>query len=242
MEIQGFRKFTEEEQETWSLLYNNLDRSRKDQIVPMFHEGLDFLGITADRIPNLDEVNQRLKKETGWQGVPVEGLEEGVSFYPALAEKTFPIGNFIRDRQDLSYTPAPDIFHDLYGHIPFFVNKDYARFCEEYGKTARQYVNEPGKLRMFERLFWFTCEFGLTQTDSGTRIFGAGIVSSVDECDYSLSDKPTIIDFDLEKLALQEFRIDVLQERLFLLESPDQLYGCLKEFEAKVNELFAKSA
>lgn len=231
MKIQSFKTFTDQENETWKILFKNLKDSRQEQIVPMFQEGLDVLGITGAHIPDLDNVNERLKKLTGWQGIPVEGLEGGDSFYPALAERKFPIGNFIREAKDLAYTPAPDIFHDLYGHIPFYANKDYADFCAEYGRRASKYIDRPDVLEKFERFFWFTAEFGLVKTEQGIRIFGAGIVSSKNECNYSLSKGPEVVPFDIKVISEQEYRIDIMQEKLFLLENPEQLYSCLDDFE-----------
>lgn len=224
------KAFTPTEHRTWKALFDRQSPKRDSQIIPQFSKGLQALQITADCIPDLENVNSRLRKLTGWEGVPVEGLEEGESFYTMLADKKFPIGNFIRDEKDLSYTPAPDIFHDLYGHIPFYADSQYAEFCEEYGKQASQFKNDAKILREFERFFWFTVEFGLIETSQGRRIFGAGIASSYGECEYALSDKPEILPFDVELIRNQEFRIDVFQEKLFLLKNTDQLYRSLETF------------
>lgn len=231
MKAVPFRKFEEREHRTWRTLFKRQTELRDQQIVPMFAQGLKALGITEEGIPEIETVNAKLRALTGWEGVPVEGLEEGESFYTMLADRKFPVGNFIRDEKDLSYTPAPDVFHDLYGHLPFFTNPQYAAFCEEFGHRASSYVNDPVVLRQFERLFWFTLEFGLIKTPYGNRIFGAGIASSHGECAYALSDKPNVQLFDLETVRAHEFRIDIFQEDLFLLENEQQLYSCLEQFE-----------
>jgi phenylalanine-4-hydroxylase len=225
-----FKKFGPTEDRTWKALFARQSLKRDLQIVPQFSQGLKALGICAETIPHLENVNSRLRKLTGWEGVPVEGLEEGASFYDMLAQRKFPIGNFIRDEKDLSYTPAPDIFHDLYGHLPFFVDPQYAEFCQEYGRQASKYKNDPKILQEFERFFWFTIEFGLIETAEGRRIFGAGIASSYGECEYALSTRPIIKNFDVEAIRNQEFRIDIFQEQLFVLKSVDQLYGSLDIF------------
>ncbi|MBT4760292.1 MAG: hypothetical protein HOO06_01225 [Bdellovibrionaceae bacterium] len=234
MKVQVYKTFTAEEEETWKILFTNLIEERENLIHPYFKIGLEALGVSEAHTPDLAEVNQRLKAKTGWQGVPVEGLEEGDSFYPGLRDQKFPIGNFLRSKDDLAYTPAPDVFHDLYGHIPFLFEPKYAKFCQEYGALASKYLDDPKRLRMYERLFWFTIEFGLIKTEEGPRIFGAGIVSSKSECHYALSDKPEILPFSIEALAYQEFDIDHIQERLFILENEDQLYDCLAEFDEVV--------
>jgi phenylalanine-4-hydroxylase len=206
-----------------------VQRSRRErQLVSLFSDGLRALEMDSDTIPNLDAVNKRLLKLTGWQGVFVEGLANGADFYSLLKERKFPIGSFIRDKRDLGYTPAPDVLHDLYGHIPFFADRDYADFCQRFGETAMRYAGEPEKFRQFERVFWFTIEFGLVDTPKGTRIFGAGIASSIGECEYALSSAPEILPFDIETIRRQEFRIDEMQKRLFKLESPQQLYASLE--------------
>lgn len=229
-----FKSFDLREQETWHVLFGNLVENRKSMAHPVFIQGLQQLGITGIHIPDLNEVNRRLLNLTGWQGVPVEGLEGGASFYPALAERKFPIGNFIRDRDSLGYTPAPDIFHDLYGHIPFYADPDYANFCQAYGEMAAKYVDDPVALQKIERFFWFTYEFALCETSEGRRIFGAGILSSRNESIYSLSDKPEVLPFDVRQICAQDYRIDQIQPRLFVLESPDQLYSSLSEVESVV--------
>ena len=226
----ALKKFTPTEVQTWKILFERQSLKRDQQLIPQFSKGLNALGMSADRIPDLDDVNARLRKLTGWEGVPVEGLEDGQSFYEMLSLKKFPIGNFIRDEKDLSYTPAPDIFHDLYGHIPFYTDSAYAEFCQEYGRRATQFKNSPKILREFERFFWFTVEFGLVETAQGRRIFGAGIGSSFGECEYALSNQPQIIDFDVEVLRQQEFRIDVFQEKLFVMKNVEQIYSSLDEF------------
>jgi phenylalanine-4-hydroxylase len=151
------------------------------QLVPMFMRGLHALGLDTARIPSLDEVKAMLVFLTGWRGVFVKGLEDADGFYRLLRDRKFPIGHFVRDRRDLNYTPAPDVVHDLYGHIPFHADEAYADYCQRYGELACQFLGDPTRLRKLERYFWFTNEFGLVQTAQGRRIFGAGIASSVGE-------------------------------------------------------------
>jgi len=223
------RVFSNDEMETWQTVLSTHEKTRKDQVVDIFHTGLETLDIQADKIPQLEEINDTLEKISGFKGVYVTGLEEGKSFYPMLAKRLFPVGNFIRDKRDLDYTPEPDMIHDLYGHIPFLVDRDYAQFCQKIGETACRFIDDDEKFHQFERFFWFTIEFGLIKTDDGSRAFGAGIASSLGECDYALSSEPKVIDFDIDLMINQEFRIDEMQEKLFILESKGQLYRCIGE-------------
>jgi phenylalanine-4-hydroxylase len=223
--------FTEKDHQTWKTLFSAQKKLRDHQLHVSFSEGLKSLEIDEEKIPDLEKVNIKLQSLTGWQGIYTSGLVDTADFFEMLAHKKFPVGHFIRDLQDSSYTPEPDVFHDLYGHLPFFANADYAKFCTEFGHRALKYKNEPQILTEFQRLFWFTIEFGLIKTDDGLRIFGAGIASSFSECAYALSDKPRVHSFDVEKIRCKDFRIDLIQEDLFLLDSEYQLYNCLEAFE-----------
>lgn len=235
MKHSQLRIFTPEEHGTWRKLFEQQAKKREEQIIDWFSYGLKALDITAERIPKLDEVNSRLNRLTGFCGVVVDGLEDVHQFYPMLARREFPIGNFIRDPIDLSYTPAPDVFHDLYGHLPFFVDPMYADFCQNFGICACKYLDDEVILRQFERLFWFTIEFALIKTSKGNRIFGAGIASSFSECSYALTGAPLgpeVVPFDLNVIRHQKFKVDDLQRRIFILDNEMQLFSCLNEFEA----------
>jgi len=229
------RIFTKDEMGAWHTVLSKHEKTRKNQVIDIFHSGLDILKLQSEKIPQLWEINEVLEERSGFKGVYVTGLEEGNNFYPMLAKRLFPIGNFIRDKRDLSYTPEPDMIHDLYGHIPFLVNRDYAQFCQKIGEAACRFIDDDKKFHQFERFFWFTIEFGLIKTDEGPRAFGAGIASSLGECDFALSFEPEVIDFDIELIINQEFRIDEMQKKLFILESKSQLYGCIDELVEKVN-------
>ena len=212
------------------MMYRAQEAKRDRQIHELFSKGLAATGIGPERIPDLVEVNRRLRERTGFEGVPVEGLEEDAPFYRALAERKFPIGNFIRDRNDLAYTPAPDVFHDLYGHLPFLADPAYADFCAELGRKASLVAQDREALDRWARLFWFAIEFALIETRAGDRIFGAGIASSIGECDYALSAEPEVVDFDPRVIARTPFKIDEFQRKLFRIRKLEDLYGCLKDY------------
>lgn len=228
--------FGEDEQSTWKTIYHQHQGTRGQQVFQLFDEGLKALCISGDQIPDLGKINQRLQTLSGFSGVFVNGLEKGDSFFKMLARKQFPIGNFIRSKGDLSYTPEPDIVHDLYGHLPFLANPDYAKFCQEFGELACRYLDREDLLRQLERFFWFTIEFGLIKTPDGVRVFGAGIASSIGECAYALSSQPQVLPYDIDHIRYQEFRIDEMQRKLFLLESTKQLYDSLPTLQLKLEQ------
>ncbi len=227
--------FTPEEHATYADIVRFHRARRDEQLAPLFLDGLKKLELDRDHIPPLDEVNARLRKLTGWEGVYVRGLEDAGGFYRLLRDRKFPIGHFVRDRKDLNYTPAPDVVHDLYGHIPFHADQAYADYCQRYGELACRYLDDPKRLRRLERYFWFTNEFGLVDLPQGRRIFGAGIASSLGECLYALSPEPEVLPFDVETICAQEFRIDQMQPRLFVLKSIEQLYGSFEQLERVVD-------
>lgn len=221
---------------TWNKILGQQLKVRDQQVYEIFGKGVEILNLNPNELPQLDKINVQLKSLTGFQGIYVDGLEEASSFYKMLANRFFPIGNFIRDHKDINYTPAPDIVHDLYGHLPFFTDQKYADFCQKFGEMTCEFISEPEKMRQFERFFWFTIEFGLIKTSNGPRVFGAGIASSIGECIYALSSEPVVIPFDIDKIRHQEFRIDVMQTQLFILENVEQLYASLPELYRRVKE------
>ncbi len=234
MHQQEYRQFSEQEHQTWGKLFRNLQNCRNSQAHPIFAEGIAKLDLTAERIPELSEVNAKLQKLTGWQGIAVEGLEDNASFFSGMAERKFPIGNFIRDAQDINYTPAPDVFHDLYGHLPFFANRAFADFCHDFGVRAARVAESQSAMDLWGRLFWFGAEFPLIETAQGRRIFGGGILSSFGESNYALSDEPEVLEFDIELIIDRPYKIDEFQKTVFVLKAPEQLYGCLTKYEELV--------
>lgn len=232
--------FTSADQETWNTILTRHQKTRGAQVCELFLSGVEILGLNAHELPDLFKINKVLKARTGFEGVFVEGLEDGQSFYALLADRKFPVGSFIRDAKDLGYTPAPDIVHDLYGHLPFYTDKAYADFSQKFGEAAMRFAERPDLFRQFERFFWFTLEFGLIKTSNGTRVFGAGIASSTDECEYALRAKesggPEVHPFDVDHIRHQEFRIDEMQKTLFVLDSKEQLYSSLELLIKKVTD------
>ncbi len=231
---QRARTFSADENETWKTVFTRHQLTRETKIYDLFNRGVTTLQMNGEQIPDLDQINKKLKSISGFQGLLVEGLEDGSSFYQLLAERFFPVGNFIRNKDDISYTPAPDIIHDLYGHLPFFIDRNYADFCQKFGEIAIRYSHQPELFRQFERFFWFTIEFGLIETEHGRKVFGAGIASSLGECEYALGSVPNQIPFDVETIRHQDFRIDIMQPTLFVLKNVQQLFDGLEELEKQI--------
>ena len=184
-------------------------------------EGLDMMNFPEDRIPYLGDVGKVLQKTTNWQVARVPGLLFEGDFFSRLARRVFPSTDYIRPRHELDYTPAPDLFHDIFGHTPMITNRAFADFYQKIGEAS---MNAEGKnRRRLETIYWFTVEFGLINTSEGMRIYGNGIISSYAETQHSLTDKVEKRPADLEKMSEQEYDVWHMQPLLFVIDSFEQL-------------------
>ena len=185
----GFIAYTEEEHETWNILFERQVGLVRGRACNEFIDGLDILRLPSDRIPQLDELNKSLEKTTGWGVARVPALISFDRFFNLLANRQFPVATFIRTREELDYLQEPDIFHEIFGHCPLLTNPDFAEFTATYGRLGLAASKEE---RVYlARLYWLTVEFGLVETIQGLRIYGGGILSSYGETCYALeSDKP----------------------------------------------------
>ena len=189
----------------------------------VFLKGLTALDLNTGGIPDFETMNPKLQALTGWTVVCVPGLVPDEVFFDHLAHRRFPSGQFIRKPDQLDYLQEPDIFHDVFGHVPMLTDPDFAAYMEAYGKGGQRAASL-GMLQNLARLYWYTVEFGLMQDAGGLRIYGAGIVSSATESVFSLEDSsPNRLGFDLERVMRTLYRIDDFQQVYFVIDSIDQL-------------------
>ena len=222
---QGWKKYTTTEHQTWRTLYERQRRLLPGRACNEFIEGMDDLGIGAKGIPDFTDINKILKAATGWEVVAVPGLIPDVPFFDLLSRKKFPAGNFIRTPEQLDYIQEPDIFHDVFGHVPLLMNKVYADHMEAYGHGGIR-AGKFGTVKNLARLYWYTIEFGLMNTDEGLRIYGAGIVSSPGETIFALEDdSPHRIKFDRMRIMQTDYIIDDFQQTYFTIDNFEQLYN-----------------
>ena len=229
--------YTAEEHETWAMMFARQMKELPGKATPEFLTGLEKLKLPSNRIPSLQEVSDSLEKLTGWRIARTEGLVPEREFFECLSQKLFPCTDFIRKRQELEYTPSPDMFHDLFGHIPLITHQEFADFYEEYGKAALHAKGE--MLTKLQRIYWFSVEFGLIQKTEGTRIYGSGILSSVGEVPYCLSEKVNRRLFDFESVGNQYFEIFHMQDDIFVIPSFEWLLKNFRDYAAKNNLLAA---
>jgi phenylalanine-4-hydroxylase len=179
------------------------------------------MGFPEDRIPALCDVSSVLVATTGWDVARVPGMLHEEDFFGLLAKRVFPSTDYIRPRHEMAYTPAPDLFHDIFGHTPLITNPMFADFYQRLGATALR--ARGANRRRLERFYWFTVEFGMIRTAGGLRIYGNGILSSRAEVDHCLTGNVAVLPFDADRIAEQEYDVRHLQPLLFAIDSFDQL-------------------
>ena len=214
--------YTADEQEVWRTLYARMETLLPGRAADEFLTGLATLKLEKDRIPALADVSSKLQKITNWQIARTPGLLDAHDFFSYLARRIFPFTDYIRARHELDYTPAPDCFHDIYGHTPMIVHPRFADFYQKIGQAALN-CKDPAVEEGLTRIYWFTVEFGLIKNAGGPRIYGNGIISSSGETQHSLTDKVKKVAYRPETLAAQPYDIWHFQETLFVIDSFDQL-------------------
>ena len=224
-----------EEQDNWKFLYNRQMQFLSGRACEEYIEGAQKLNLSSDKIPNLKELSHIFYNSTGWKVARVPGLIHEQNFFEMLYRKVFPSTDYIRGKEELDYTPAPDLFHDIFGHMPLLTNINFASFYQMFGEAA---LKAEGINRQYlETFHWFTVEFGLIRKSEGMRIYGAGIVSSHREVQNALSSSVEVLEFDPEKIIKQQYDVWHLQPVLFALESFEQLEYGFKEWTRKAGML-----
>jgi len=235
------RKYTPDDHDVWRTLYKRQSGILPKRAITQFTDSLSTLGINQTRIPDNDEINSILMSRTGWQIIPVAGLMPEEPFFELLANRRFPIGNFIRGKEQLDYLQEPDVFHDLFGHVPILIDPVFADYMEAFGKGGLKAAKE-GTLEKVGRLYWYTVEFGLIQEAQKLHIYGAGILSSATESVFCLEDpSPNRLKFDLKRCLNTRFQIDDFQDNYFVIDSFKQLFEeTYKDFAPIYKELADK--
>jgi len=220
---QNWQAYSSAEHATWKTLFE-----RQIQLIPgraaqAYMDGLKQLPITAEEIPDFERLSDIMEKRTGWRVVAVPGMVPNDVFFDHLANRRFPAGQFIRKPHQLDYLQEPDVFHDLFGHVPMMMSPVMADFMQAYGEGGKR-AEKLGMLDRLARLYWYTVEFGLVEEPQGLRIFGAGILSSFTETRFALESRsPNRVGFDLKRVLRTHYRIDEFQEAYFVLPNLDTL-------------------
>jgi phenylalanine-4-hydroxylase len=220
---QGWESYTPAEHDVWITLYERQAGLLPGRACDPFLKGLEALDLHRGGIPDFRRINEELQRLTGWTVVAVPGLVPDDVFFDHLANRRFPAGQFIRKPEELDYLQEPDIFHDVFGHVPMLTDPVFADYMQAYGQGGQRALGM-GRLHNLARLYWYTVEFGLLETPQGLRIYGAGIVSSLAESIFCLDDpSPNRIGFDLERVMRTPYRIDDFQQVYFVIPSLQSL-------------------
>ena len=231
----SYPAYPESDHENWKYLYDRQMKFLPGRACEEYMEGVEKLNFSADRIPSLNELSKIFYESTGWKIARVPGLIHEQDFFGMLKKKVFPSTDYIRGKEELDYTPAPDLFHDMFGHMPLLTNKNFASFYQKFGEAAHK--AEGANRKYLETFHWFTVEFGLIRKLEGMRIYGAGIISSLGEVQNALSQNVQVKDFDPEVIIHQQYDVWHLQPILFSIESFEQLEEGFQDWTKKVGLL-----
>ena len=242
---QPWDSYSAAEHAVWARLFERQREVLKGRACREFLENQERFGMSAHAIPRFDELNRVLRPATGWELVGVEGLLPELTFFEHLSNRRFPVTWWIRKPEQIDYIEEPDLFHDLFGHVPLLMNPLFADYMQAYGAGGvKAHGLGAEALQNLTRLYWYTVEFGLIDTPRGLRIYGSGIVSSKGESLYSLeSPAPNRIGFDLARIMRTRYRIDTFQKTYFVIDSFEQLIRATEpDFTALYAELAAQES
>ncbi|MCB9230911.1 MAG: phenylalanine 4-monooxygenase [Bacteroidia bacterium] len=231
---QHYDRYTSEDFEVWRILYERQMPHLNQVAAREYLDGIAAIDFTADRIPDFRQVNLALGDLTGWSLVVVPGIIAEPDFFRLLTQKQFPATTWLRSRAQLDYISEPDMFHDVFGHVPMLTQPAFGRFFEAIGRLGVQYINHPEIVTMLGRMYWFTAEFGLIGPAQNRRIYGAGLLSSYEESRFCLTTEPTHLAFSATSIMHHPYENDHIQDTYYGLETMDQLFESLPEMESVI--------
>ena len=239
---QRWNLYTPENHEVWRTMVKRRLETLEQEASEVFLAGMRLLNLDQSHVPDLEHVNKILKPLTGWQSRPVPGYLPAKSFFACLAHREFPTTITVRPKELMEYLPEPDIFHDVFGHVPLHADPVFAEFLQTYGKAAL-FCEDPHHIERLGRLFWFTVEFGLIREEGRVKLYGSGLISSIGESPHAL--KSPNVDrrpFDLDRVCDTPFEIDHYQPILYVLESFEQLRDSMNRYAEQVLSSRKKAA
>lgn len=231
---QIYEHYTKEDFEVWNLLFHRQLSTLQHTASSEYFEALDTMHISADKIPDFREINHLLKTYTGWKLKVVPCISPQKEFFELLSQKTFTATCWLRSMEQLDYLEEPDMFHDVFGHVPLLCNTDYTNFFEGISRIALKHVDNPYAIELLGKIYWFTIEFGLIREKNTLKIYGAGIMSSSGETSFALSESSVKHAYDVKHILETGYHTDRLQEQYFVIDSFEQLYHSLPLIEEQV--------
>ena len=227
---QDYSAYSEEQHSVWSELVGRMMPELEKHAAQAYLEGFEIIGLQRDRLPNLAAISARLGPRTGWSSTPVSGFLPAPAFFEMLASRLFPTTTWLRSKESLEYTPEPDIFHDVFGHVPMHAYAVFADFLEQYGRVCAG-IEDAAMLEKLGRLFWYTVEFGLVRERGEIKVYGSGLISSHAECRNVMEGHCAIRDFSLDEVLNTPVKVDELHKLLFAVSSFEEVYEAMREAE-----------
>ncbi len=233
---QIYSNYTPQDFEVWKTLFNRQLELLKPIVSVEYLNALSIINFTQDKIPDFDEVNTILKSTTSWSLKVVPSISEQKEFFNFLSQKKFTTTCWLRTMQQLDYLEEPDMFHDVFGHVPLLCNQAYVDFFKGISDIALRNMDNPKAIELLGRLYWFTIEFGLIEEAGQLKIYGAGIISSKGETEHCLSEHAKQLPFDIQTIFETDYKTDVFQETYFVIHSFQELYNSLNTVELVLQE------
>ena len=230
---QDWDAYTPEQHAIWQDLVERRMPQLERHACAEYLDGFAQIGLQADRLPKLREVSARLQPRTGWNSTPVSGFLPADAFFEMLGARRFPTTTWIRGRDSMEYTPEPDIFHDVFGHVPMHAHPVFGSFLQHYGQVCAG-LTDPEALERMGRLFWFTVEFGVMHQAGEVKVYGSGLISSHGECTHVVNGGPEIREFKLDRVLDTVVNVSEMQPVLYAIDSFEQIYEATREAEARL--------
>lgn len=224
--------YSGEDHEVWRILYERRVEHLAEVACGAYLRGLRTVGLAAETVPDLDEVNRRLLSLTGWTAVPVQGFLHPRLFFRCLAERRFPTTVTVRPLSQLDYLPEPDIFHDVFGHVPMHADPVFADFLQRFGSLAAQARSDEER-EALGRLFWYTVGFGLIREGGKVKVYGSGLISSHADCRNALSEDCQRRPFSLDAVLARAVDAHNIQPVLFVIEAFEELFDAVELARAR---------
>jgi phenylalanine-4-hydroxylase len=238
---QQYSTYTPEDFEVWKILFERQIKILQPLASKAYWQGLKDVNFTANKIPNYQEVNALLINLTGWQIHVVPGLIDNRPFFELMQNKKFCASTWLRKREQLDYLEEPDMFHDVFGHVPLLSNSSVCHFLQELARIALRFIDKPQAIEYIARLYWYTIEFGLIREDSKLKIYGAGILSSSGESIYAIeSEIPKRIDYNIQQIFDTPYIKEHYQDQYFVIDSYEQLFNSIPAIEAELEQRMSK--
>ncbi|MAU63052.1 MAG: phenylalanine 4-monooxygenase [Flavobacteriaceae bacterium] len=231
---QIYKNYSQEDFDVWKILFEKQIQYLQNKVATEFIDSLKKMKFNSNKIPNFNKINKILKSSTGWKIKTVPNIAEAKEFFSCLSKKQFTTTCWLRSMAEIDYLEEPDMFHDVFAHIPLLINKNYSNFFHELGKIGASVIGDKEKLKKLQRLYWFTIEFGLMRSKNAFKIYGAGIISSKEESENAMAKSSTKKEYNVKQIMNHSFRTDVIQDTYYVINSFEELKNSIDEIRCEL--------